>query len=115
ERCQRLEGQLESARETHDRARAAAKKLAETDGAADAATARDELSVLERELARVDHRLRALTTEIPTLANKCKANEEHAQRWHELSGTHKEKKKAVDAVLKALDRSTYSEAAHAKA
>jgi exonuclease SbcC len=115
ESCERLERQLESAREGHDRARAAAKKLAETEGAVDAATARDHLSELERELARVDERLRALTAEIPALSSKCKANDEHAQRWHELSGTHKEKKKAVDAALKALDRSTYSEAARAKA
>lgn len=114
ETCQRLEKQLESARDVHDRARAAAKKLAETEGVADGATARDELSELERELARVDERLRALTTEIPALSGKCKANDEHAERWHELSGTHKEKKKAVDAALKALGRSTYSEAAHKK-
>jgi exonuclease SbcC len=113
--CQRLEERLETAREGHDRVRAAAKRLAETKGPADAATARDELSGLEQELTRVDERLRALTTEIPALSKKCKANDEHAEHWHELGATHKEKKKAADAALKTLGRSTYSQAAHTKA
>ena len=79
EKCQRLEKRLEKARETHDDARAAAKRLAETEGPADAATARDEIVALEHDLGSIDKRLRELTTEIPALSEKCKADEGRRQ------------------------------------
>jgi exonuclease SbcC len=114
EKCQRLEKRLDKAREAHDAASAAARRLADTGRLEDAATAGDELVALERELGKIDDRLRALTTEIPALSEKCKADEEHGEEWRELSATHKEKKKGIDRALKALDRNSHSKAVHAK-
>jgi DNA repair exonuclease SbcCD ATPase subunit len=115
EKCQRLEKRLDKAREAHNTASAAARKLADTRGLEDAATAGDELVAMERELRKIDDRLRALTTEIPALSGKCKADEECGETWRELSATCKEKKKGVDRALKALDRNSYSKTAHTKA
>jgi exonuclease SbcC len=113
--CRRLEKQLEKARDAHDDARAAAKKLKDTQGPTDAASARDEVSALERQLADIDERLRGLTKEIPALAKSRQADEELAEQWRALQAAHKEKKKAVDGALKTLGRNSFSEAAHKKA
>lgn len=115
EKCQRLENRLEKARGKHEDARAAAKQLAQTEGAADTASARDDLAELERQLNRLDERLATLKTGIPKLSEKCSAEEEHGERWRELDAARKEKAKGINAVLKMLGRAAYGEAAHTKA
>ena len=113
--CQRLEGRLEKARDAHDDARTAAKKLRDTEGPTDAADARDELVALEHQLSEIGKRIDTLKTEIPALAEKCRAEDALAEQWRELSAAHKEKKRTVDGALEALGRAAYSKAAHTKA
>jgi DNA repair protein SbcC/Rad50 len=113
--CERLQTRVERARDARDDARAAARKVEETEGPLDAAEASDQLNAFEQDMRTIDARLRELTSETATLTEKCQTNEAGAARWHELTAIQKEKKKAVDKALAALGRNAYSKTAHDKA
>jgi exonuclease SbcC len=111
--CQRLQKQLDRARETHAAARRAADTLKQSSGAPDAATAADELDECERELQGIDARLEALKREIPALSKECEARNKLAERWQELDATRKAQSNRVNKALKVLDLSSYDAARHA--
>jgi exonuclease SbcC len=110
--CQRLQKQLDEAREAHGAARRAADTLKESSGASDAATAADELEERERQLRGIDERLGALKREIPALSKECEARNKLAEHWQELDATRKAQSSRVNKALKVLDLSSYDAAGH---
>ncbi len=111
--CQRLQKQLDEAREAHGAARRAADALKESSGAPDAATAADELEEREGEQRGIDARLEALKREIPALSKECEARNKLGERWQELDATRKAQSNRVNKALKVLDLSSYDAAGHA--
>ncbi len=99
----------------HDRARDAAKALAQTDGPATPRECEHLLAARQKQLTAEAERLRAIEAELPALRARVQAARERAAAWSSAQAVVDERELRFEKAAAAADCATYSPQAHAEA